>query len=167
MEIKIVLLYGETLPPFKHIEKILNKYHQYYLSDKKKEGFSEDNYYDIWIDERYTGLKARNARYYTPTVPVKKEFLTKFLNIFRALKGNMCLCKQNHEHPIVEVSEIDYEGYCFYLDNETEKILFLEEYRNNEGERFSVGELNWYKQLPGDKRWIQIAASEDTEKAFF
>ncbi|MEC2074487.1 hypothetical protein, partial [Metabacillus fastidiosus] len=61
-ERKVLLLYGEILPPFKHIEKIATKYHQYYLRDKEKEGFSEDNYYEIWIDEEYTGLNTRKSR---------------------------------------------------------------------------------------------------------
>jgi hypothetical protein len=166
MERKIVLLYGEVLPPFKHIEKIVNKYYKYYLRDKDKEGFIEDNYYEIWIDERHTGLNAREPRYYTPAVPVKKEFLPKFLNIFRALKGNICLCKLNHEHPIAKVSEVEYEGYCFYLDNEKEKVLFLEEYCDEEGESFNVKGLNWYKRIPKDEHWILVAANEDTEKVF-
>lgn len=141
METKVVLLYGEALPPFKHIEKIINKYYKYYLSDKDKEGFKEDNYYDIWIEERHTGLDAREERYYTPTVSVKIEFLPKFLNIFRALKGNVSLCKTNHEHPIVQISDVEYEGYCFYLDNGKEKVIFY------------------------DKLWMKVDVNEDTEKA--
>jgi hypothetical protein len=139
MEIKIILLYGEELPSLKHIEKITNKYYKYYQRDKGKEDFNKEDYYEIWIEERNTGLKVRN-RYYTPTVPVKKEFLPKFLNIFRELNCNMCLCKTKHEHPIVEISGVEYEGDSFYIDDGQEKIIFY------------------------DKHWIKVDVSEDTEK---
>ncbi|MDM5360682.1 CPCC family cysteine-rich protein [Peribacillus sp. ACCC06369] len=139
MEIKVVLLYGEELTSLKHIEKITNKYYKYYLSDTGKGDFNKEDYYEIWIEERNTGLKVRN-RHYTPTVPVKKEFLPKFLNIFRTLKGNMCLCKPKHEHPIVEISGVEYEGDSFYIDDGQEKIVFY------------------------DKHWIKVDVNEDTEK---
>lgn len=141
MEIKVLLYYGEALPPFKHIEKIINKYYKYYLNDKDKEDIKEDYYYEIWIEERYTGLNTRN-RQYTLTVPVKKEFLFKLLNIFTKLKGNVSLCKTQHEHPVVHISGKEYEGYCFYLDSGQEKIIFYENY------------------------WIKADVKEDTEKVF-
>ncbi|MGG3799655.1 hypothetical protein [Metabacillus fastidiosus] len=176
IERKVVLLYGDILSPFKHIEKITIKYHQYYLRDKDKEDFSIDNYYEIWIDERYTGINAREPRDYTPVILVKKEFLSKFLNIFRVLKGNMCLCKLNHEHLISYIDGFEYEGYCFYMKNEEKKILFLEEYGPEDNgmsvgfipkkERYSIKTLEWYKSLSEEKKFKILDVNIDTELAF-
>ncbi|WP_342598057.1 hypothetical protein MHB48_10575 [Psychrobacillus sp. FSL H8-0483] len=166
MATKVVILYGDVLPPFKHIRKILNKYGKYYLRDMNMEDFQEDNYYDVRIEERHTGLTYREPLDAVPVIPVKKEYLSKLLNIFKALNGNVCLCKVNHEHPIAWVQGVAYEGYCFYLDNGEEKVLFLEEYSDNEEQYFNVKELYWYKRIPQDKRWIQIDVNENTEKVF-
>ncbi|KAA0955408.1 hypothetical protein FQ087_12360 [Sporosarcina sp. ANT_H38] len=166
MENKVMLLYGEVLPPFKHIEKILNKYGHYYLRDMNNKDFKEDNYYAVMIEEGHTGLAYREPRYAAPVVPVKKEYLSKFLNIFKALNGNMCLCKINHEHPIVWVRGVKYEGYCYYLDNGGKKVLFMTDYGDDKGQYFAMRELDWYKRIPKDKRWIQIDVNENTEKAF-
>ncbi|HZG14923.1 MAG TPA: hypothetical protein VE710_07890 [Candidatus Bathyarchaeia archaeon] len=141
MESKVLLIYGEVLPPYHHIEKIIKKYYQHYRKDKDmNKEFQDDSYYEVWIEERYTGVCERKKRNYIPTVPVKKEFLARFINIFRALKGNIYLCNTKHEHPIVEIQGTEYEGYCFYLDNGTEKVIFY------------------------DTHWMTVEANEDTEK---
>ncbi|WP_347488507.1 hypothetical protein ABDB91_14990 [Desulfoscipio sp. XC116] len=166
MQVKVLLLYGSVLPPFKHIDRIIRKYYKYYLNDKRKGDFIEDNYYEIWVEERYTGLSYRKNRNYITVVPVKQEYFSKFMAIFKELNGNVCLCKQNHEHLHVTMAGVDYEGYCFYLDNNEEKIIFLDEYCENEEKWFSVNQLDAYAQIPLDKRWICVKADEDTEVAF-
>ncbi|WP_223554260.1 hypothetical protein [Lysinibacillus sphaericus] len=166
MVTKVMILYGDVLPPSKHILKILNKYGQYYLRDMNREGFQEDRYCDVRIEEQYTGLTYREPIYACPVIPVKKEYLSKFLNIFKALNGNVSLCKEKHEHPYAWVLGVYYEGYCYYLDNEDKKILFLQEYSDNGKQHFNVKELSWYSRIPKDKRWIQIDVNENTEEVF-
>ncbi|MGG3806347.1 hypothetical protein [Metabacillus fastidiosus] len=76
MEELALLIYGDLLPPHKHITKIANKYITYFLKDEKKEDFMEDVYVQIRIEERYIGLKNRLWQW-PPIVPVKAEYLTK------------------------------------------------------------------------------------------
>ncbi|WP_139489486.1 hypothetical protein [Brevibacillus dissolubilis] len=125
MKPKVLLIYGDALPPFQHIQKIINTYNKYFLNDREN-GVSADQYYEIWITVRHTGRSGRKQLDYTPTVPVKIAFLPRFLAIFEALKGTVHLCQTKHEHPTIELSGMEYEGYCYYLDNEKEKIIFYE-----------------------------------------
>jgi hypothetical protein len=165
VEVKVLLLYGSELPPYKHIEKIMWQYSRHYFRDKLNEDFNEDSYYDVRVEEQYTGLNYRES-HPSPVVPVKKEFLPKFIAIFNALKGNVCLCQDKHSHPQATVSGKSFEGMCYYLDNIDDKVFFLAEYRDNNNQYFSIEEWDAYAKLPPDKRWIFAQASKDTNDVF-
>ncbi|MBA2872194.1 hypothetical protein HNQ85_002503 [Anoxybacillus calidus] len=113
MEKKLILLYGNELPPYKHIEKIVGKYWRYYERDRNKGNYEEDQYYDVWVSFQFTDAVPKEGTYTTLSVPIKKELLPKFLSIFEALKGYVCLCEIHHSHPTTEISGITYEGYCY------------------------------------------------------
>lgn len=119
-------MYGDLIPTRKHIHKIADKYIRYYLNDKKKESHNEDEYCEITIEERYIGPGTKGG--YSPVVPIKYEYLTKFINIFKFFNCNICLCTENHEHPTSFIDGLVYEGYCYYMKDEEKKILFLEDY---------------------------------------
>jgi hypothetical protein len=72
LEKKVVLLYGPVLPPIKHIEKVLWQFSRHYFRDKLKEDFNEDNYYDVRVEQQYTGIEPREFNY-SLGVNVKKE----------------------------------------------------------------------------------------------
>lgn len=120
-------MYGDLIPPHKHVNKIADKYIRYFLNDMKKESFTEDEYLEIRIEERYTGNKTRLWKY-SPVVPIKHKYLIKFINIFKSFNCNICLCNENHEHPRSLMGGLEYEGYCYYMEDEEKKILFLEDY---------------------------------------
>lgn len=195
LEELVLLLYGDDIPPHKHINKIANKYIHYFLKDKEKEGFIEDEYVEIRIEERYLGVQTRQW-HWPPIVPVKREYLLKFINIFKSFTCHACVCNTNHEHPLVSIDGLDYEGYCYYMQDEDKKIIFLEEYGiEDEGvnlielfetlekdstftmnhldmndfivqkERHHIGSQEWYRAAPVEKRFIIVEAHTDTELA--
>ncbi|MFJ7186456.1 hypothetical protein [Lysinibacillus xylanilyticus] len=127
MEKLVLLMYGDSLPPRKHIHKIADKYIRYFLNEMKNESLNEDEYCKIRIEERYIGLGTRSYGF-PPIVPIKYEYLTKFINIFKSLNCNICLCTESHEHPTSYIGGFAYEGYCYYMKDEEKKILFLEDY---------------------------------------
>jgi hypothetical protein len=163
LEKKVVLLYGSLLPPIKHIEKILWQFSRHYFRDKLKEDFNENNYFDVRVEQQYTGMEPREFSY-SLGVYVKKEYLPKFIAIFKALKGNASLCKDIHEHPTAYISGIKFEGYCCYFDDIPEKIIFLVEYCDENDEYFSMEQWDAYAKLPPDKRWITVDVAKDTNK---
>jgi hypothetical protein len=163
LETKVVLLFGSVLPPLKHIEKILWQFSRHYFRDQLKEDFNEDNYYDVRVEQQYTGMEPREFNY-SFGVYVKKEFSPKFIAIFKALKGNAFLCKDKHEHPTAYISGIKFEGYCYYFDDVDEKIIFLTEYRDEKDEYFSIKQWDAYAKLSPNKRWITVEATKDTDE---
>ena len=196
MENLVLLMYGDSIPPQKHIHKIIDKYSKYFLNDWEKEDFPEEEYVEITIEERYLGLQTRKSEI-LPTVPIKYEYLSKFINIFKSFNCDICLCMDNHEHPIASIDDIEYEGYCYYLKDENKKILFLDEYsienlemnssdyyeelikeskfnldfliRENmieRRERHVIDDLEWYRNVPVAKRFKIVEANTDTEIAF-
>ncbi|MEY9977205.1 hypothetical protein ABH968_002151 [Lysinibacillus sp. RC79] len=116
-------MYGDLIPPRKHIHKIADKYIRYFLNEKKNESLNEDEYCEIRIEERYIGLETRLWGF-PPTVPIKYEYLTKFINIFKSLNCNICLCMENHEHPTSYIGGLVYEGYCYYMKDEEKRYYF-------------------------------------------
>lgn len=191
----MLLLYGDNIPPHKHINKIADKYIRYFLKDREIEGFTEDEYVEIRIEERFLGLHSRQS-HYPPIVPVKKEYLSKFINIFKSFTCNVCICNTNHEHPIASINGIDYEGFCYYLKDEESKILFLEEYGIEDkgvnlfnlddmleknaaftiddfvmhnysvnNKCHSMDQHDWYRTVSPENRYKIVAANTDTELA--
>lgn len=189
-------MYGDQIPPHKHINKIANKYFRYFLNDKKIEGFNDEEYFEIRIEERYIGLDTRLWQF-PPVVSVKYEYLTKFINIFKSFNSNICLCKDNHEHPSTLISGIKYEGYCYHMKYEEKKILFIEDYgiENNlvslddlyeiysnestfnvnnldrnillpKDKLYRIENLEWYRNLPVEKRFKIVDVNAETEVAF-
>lgn len=146
----VLLIYGNVLPPKNHILKIVKSYGKQYRNDMTKINFNEDNYYDIRIEERYTGLESREDAS-NIVVPVKKEFLSKFVNIFNNLVGEICLCKTNHEHPMAIINGKHYEGYSYYLVHEEKQILFVEEYSNEKSNETSDGNFIELFELISEK----------------
>ncbi|WP_075617395.1 hypothetical protein [Paenisporosarcina indica] len=129
----VLLLYGDRLPPEAHINKIAKYYGKHYQKDRVKECFNENDYFEVRIEERYTGLDGRQE--YIPIgVSVRKEYFSKFLKIFKSLKGNHCLCKLNHEHPNAIISGKHFEGSCYYLKDVEKKIMFVEEFTYEKNE---------------------------------
>lgn len=196
MEKLVLLVYGDLMPPHKHIKRIVDKYIRYFLNDRKKEDFNEDEYVEIRIEERYIGLKTR-LWHYPLIAPIKYEYFSKLLGIFRSFNCNICVCSDDHEQPTALVGEIEYEGYCYYMRDEEKKILFLEDYSmehhsvdldalcknlsnkptsnfnqldwNNlmpKNERHSVESQEWYRNLPVEQRFKIVDANTETELAF-
>ena len=192
----VLLMYGDLIPPYKHIKRIVDKYIRYFINDKKNEDFNEDEYVEIRIEERHIGLKPREWHYPLIT-PIKLEYLSKFKSIFQSFNCNICLCTENHEHPTFVTGNIEYEGYCYYLRDDQRKILFLEDYViENDGvdldavykkmsnqinsnlnqldwnnfmsknERHSVESKEWYRRLPVQQRYKIVDANTKTELAF-
>jgi len=139
----ILLIFGDKLPPKKHIEKIIKKYEYYYQVERDHQYFNESDFYHILIEERYTGIEPRKGLF-SSIIPVRKSYLSKFISIFNELKCNLCLCKENHEHPIAVIHGKEFEGYCYYLYKEEKKIMFLEDYGLEEN-NMNVDDL--YKRL--------------------
>ncbi|MEH7511222.1 hypothetical protein V7146_00450 [Gottfriedia acidiceleris] len=86
IETKTILLYGEYVTPHNHIKKIINKYDNYYMRDMKKPNFNLEDYYEIHIEERFTGSEIRD--YCPVATSVKKEYFQKLVETFKFLKGN-------------------------------------------------------------------------------
>jgi len=135
----IFLIYGDKLPPKKHIEKIMKKYQYYYQIERDNQYFNEADFYNIIIEERYTGIEPRKGLF-NSIIPVRKSYLSKFINIFNTLNCNLCLCKENHEHPIAVFHGKEFEGYCYYFYQEEKKIMFLEDYGLEEN-KMNIGDL--------------------------
>jgi len=163
IETKILLLYGEYVAPYYHREKIINKYHYYYMRDMKEPNFNLDDYYEVYIEERYTGSKNRNY-YPTVGVRVKKIYFQKFIEIFKSLKGNLEICTRNHGHPIAHIKTIMYEGYCYVSDEN--HVFFIESFSINDNEEQSIDNIKWYKQTPENKRYIKVKKNLPFEKVF-
>jgi hypothetical protein len=194
MEKLVLLIYGVRIPPAKHIEKIAKKYGHYYLRDKDRENFDEGDFYEVRIDDRYTGLDKRNGGYSQITA-VRKEYLPRFIHIFKSIGSNVALCSEDHEHPTVSISGMEFEGYCYYLKDQSYKIMFLdacwiekERKKSNEElyrlwsekkldfknpdwslfspktESYDLTEMEWYRAH--DKRWFIVEANKNTQKAF-
>ncbi|WP_028393921.1 hypothetical protein [Bacillus cihuensis] len=123
MEELILLLFGENIPPHRHLHKLSNKFINIFLKEREK--VRESDYYLIFVEERYFGDQQReyiNA----PAIPIHKDFLHQVESIYANLNAEMILCTMQHEHPTVYINEIEYEGYCYYAKNTNDKILFFE-----------------------------------------
>ncbi len=125
MEKLTLLLFGENFPPHRHLHKLSNKFINIFLKEREKEQFRESDYYEVLIEERYLGDEQREYLY-TPVIPIHKDFLHQVESIYANLNAEMILCSIQHEHPIVYINQIEYEGYCYYAKNSNEKILFFE-----------------------------------------
>jgi hypothetical protein len=194
MERIVLLIYGEKVPPTKHIGKMARKYAYYYNQDKNNQDFHSEHYYEVTIDTWYTGLEKREGEYSQVTV-VKKEYLLQFIIIFKNISSNVTICSENHEHPFASISGMEFEGYCYYLKDGTQKIIFLsacwiekssiskeEQYKlwiesklnkNPDWSIFSpkvelqeLRELDWYKGQTKDNRWLIIGSNKNTNKEF-
>lgn len=165
MEKKVIVLYGNVLPPYRHIEKIVLHYGRYYERDRCKDDYDENQYDEVWVSFRFTDAVPEGNAYTTLSVPVKKGFLPKFLSIFEALKGSVRLCKINHSHPTIELSGITCEGYC-YICSDGKKLFFMESYCDEEGNEFSIHRLGWYHRVPEEKRWFIASGDKDTNEEF-
>ncbi|WP_166240329.1 hypothetical protein [Paenibacillus turpanensis] len=165
MEKKIVLLYGSKLPPYKHIEKISQKYWRYYERDQRNGNYEENEFFEVWVSFHFTDSVPEKFTYVTLCIPIRRSFLSKLYSIFEALECNVQLCDFTHSHPTTEVLGITYEGYCYRCSNGT-KLLFINLYCDENGHEDTVFELEWYRKLPEDKRWYIAKKEEDPEKAF-
>lgn len=125
MEELTLLLFGENLPPQRHLHKLSNKFINIFLRESEKETFRESDYYVIFVEVRYFGDKQREY-IYNPAIPVHKDFLHQIESIYANLNAEMILCTMQHEHPTVYTNQIEYEGYCYYAKNTNDKILFFE-----------------------------------------
>lgn len=190
----MLLIYGEKIPPTKHIGKIARKYANYYNRNKKKLDFHTEHYYEVRIDTWFTGLEKREGGYSQVTA-VKKEYLLQFINIFKSISSNVTLCSENHEHPTALISGLEFEGYCYYLKDVSQKIIFLgacwiEKGRISPEEQFKLWieskrnknpdwsifspkvemhelrEMDWYKGQTKDKRWLIVRSNKNTNKEF-
>jgi hypothetical protein len=190
MEKLVLLIYGENVPSSKHIGKIARKYGKYYMRDMKKEDFHEGDYYEVRIDHRYTGLTKRDGGYSQVTA-VKREYFLKFINIFKSISSNVSVCSENHEHPSASLSGLEFEGYCYYLKEKSQKIMFLDacwkeieristeelykklDFKNPDWSLFSpktetydITEMEWYRAQELDKRWLIVGSNKDTGREF-
>lgn len=120
-----LLLFGQKLPPHRHLHKLANKFINIYLKEREKETFRESDYYEILVEEHYFGDEQREF-IYRPIIPVHKDFLYQVESIYGNLNAEMILCTMQHEHPVVNIDNIEYEGYCYYAKNTNEKILFFD-----------------------------------------
>lgn len=125
MEKFTLLLFGERLPPHRHLHKLSNKFINIFLREREKEKFSESDYFEIFIEERYLGEEPREY-IYAPVIPIHKDFLYQVESIYSNLNAEMILCTMHHEHPIVFRNQIEYAGYCYYAKNSDDKILFFD-----------------------------------------
>lgn len=120
-----LLLFGQKLPPHRHLHKLTHKFINIYLKEREKETFKESDYYEILLEEYYFGDKQRDF-IYPPIIPVHKDFLYQVESIYGNLNAEMILCTMQHEHPVVYIDNIEYEGYCYYSKCLNEKILFFD-----------------------------------------
>ncbi|MED3802173.1 hypothetical protein P4562_09550 [Lysinibacillus xylanilyticus] len=125
MEQLILLLFGEKLPPSRHLHKLSNKFINLFLKEREKESFRESDYYVVYIEEYYFGDEQRKS-IFPPAIPVHKDFLHQVQSIYGNLNAEMVLCTMQHEHPIAYIDNIKYEGYCYYAKDSNEKILFFD-----------------------------------------
>ncbi len=119
------LLFGDKLPPHRHLHKLSNKFVDIFLKEREKETIRESDYYEIIVEEHYLGDEQREY-IHAPIIPVHKDFLHQIEAIYANLNAEMILCTMQHEHPIVHINNIEYEGYCYYGKNSNEKILFFD-----------------------------------------
>ena len=126
MEQLTLLLFGEKLPPSRHLHKLSNKFINLFLKEREKEAFRESDYYVVFIEEHYLGDEQRKLIFPPPAIPVHKDFLHQVQSIYGNLNTEMVLCTMQHEHPIVFIDDIEYEGYCYYAKDSNEKILFFD-----------------------------------------
>jgi len=125
MEKLILLLFGDKIPPHRHLHKLSNKFINIFLKEREKGPFRESEYYLIFVEERYFGDEQReyiNA----PAIPIHKDFLHQVESIYANLNAEMILCTMQHEHPKVYINQIEYEGYCYYAKNTNDKFLFFD-----------------------------------------
>jgi|GEM_PF-5049295 len=142
MESLTLLLFGENIPPRRHLHKLSNKFINIFLKERQKETFNEADYYEIIVEEQYLGDQQRET-IYCPVIPVHKDFLYQVEAIYNNLNAEMVLCTMQHEHPITYIDDTMFEGYCYYAKETNEKILFFD---SNE-EPYS----KFYKRLPKEE----------------
>lgn len=124
MDSLTLLLYGEKIPPHRHLHKLSNKFINIFLKERKKDTFRESKYYEVIIEEQYFGNEEREFLT-SPIIPVHKDFLQQVVSIYAYLNVEIMLCTMQHEHPIVYKDNNEYEGYCYYAKESNEKILFF------------------------------------------
>lgn len=170
----ILLMYGDNIPPHKHINKIIDKYIRYFLKDRETPNYNEAEYIELWIEERYLGSKARPWQY-PNTLAIKHEYLSKLIAIFRSFNCSISLCSTSHEHPIAVIDGIEYEGYCYYMRDGKQKIMFIEHYADRDDNKFAreccsqnycIENKEWYKKLPADKKYKISNQNTNTELEF-
>lgn len=125
MEELILLLFGERIPPHRHLHKLSNKFINLFLKEHEKDTFRESDYYLVFVEERYFGDEQREY-INTPAIPIPKDFLHQVESIYANLNAEMLLCTMQHEHHTVYINQIEYEGYCYYTKNTNDKILFFD-----------------------------------------
>jgi len=85
----------------------------------------------------------------------------------------LCLCRDNHEHPMAVIHGKEFEGYCYYFSKERKKIIFIEDYGLEENsvniddlykkllempdidihDEESLKKVDWNKFIPENKRY--------------
>lgn len=120
-----LLIYGENIPPHKHLHKLGNKFINQFMKARQSIDFSDEDYYEVIVDEQPLNSTKRNY-IAAPIIPIHKSYLKNLLNVYDNLNANLVLCMEEHEHPLVYFNNIEYEGYCYYEMNTDKKILFFE-----------------------------------------
>lgn len=154
MDIKIAVLYGNNLPPYEHIERILDTYIFHYLQAERKASYQEDDFCEIWLEYKSTNPDTYSHPTYTQCVPVAKEYLPQFTALLEDLPGHFALCLHKHGHPQTVIDHILYEGY--YLETIDHKGLFFlcteTDQKMNSTKHWT--EMEWFRTIPAESRWL-------------
>lgn len=125
MKSLILLIYGTNIPPHKHLHKLGNKFINHFMKLRSTVDFTDEGYYEVIVEEQSLNSTRRN--YITaPIIPIHKNYMQNLLNVYGNLNATVTLCTEEHEHPLVYLNEIEYEGYCYYELNTDKKIMFFE-----------------------------------------
>jgi hypothetical protein len=170
MNIKVAVLYGNNLPPYEDIERILDKYISDYLQAKRKESYREENFCEIWLEYRITNPHRYFHPGYTQCIPVAKDSLTEFTATLENVPGHFALCLHQHGHPQVVIHNTLYEGY--YLKTVDHKGLFFlcteTDLETNKIKHWT--EMEWFHSIPAECRWLLFdhnkASWDEVEKRF-
>jgi hypothetical protein len=147
-------------------EEFIRRFLMHILPNK----FVKIRHYGI-LSNRNRNLKLKKCKALTGTslkinTPIEKLTAAELLLRLTGKDINLCLCSQNHEHLTATILGVDYEGYCYYLDNNEEKIIFLEEYCEGNKQCLSIKQLNAYSKIHPEERWIFASKDIDTNVVF-
>ena len=87
------------------------------MKNRANENFNSDVYFEVTIEEQYTGSEKWDYNY-VPVIPVHKNYLNQLVTIYKDLNSQSSLC--SNQHPYVFLNDEQIEGMYYYakdIDN--------------------------------------------------